>query len=221
MLPNLTLLIPENIYKKDPQSSKLGRRILEHSILYISKNGLECLTFRKLASEIKSNESSIYRYFENKHMLMLYLISWYWGWLEHKLVIRTANIEDEKEVLIRAITAITETPTKDESFGFINEEELHYIIVQEYSKAFQTKGIDEENMNGYFSIYKRLIERLSQLILNYNMSYKYPLTLANTIVQGSLKQHFLQQHFPQLSDVERSKKKEPITGFFLNLIFNQ
>ncbi|MDR6300374.1 TetR/AcrR family transcriptional regulator [Mesonia maritima] len=221
MLANLTLLIPENIYKKDPQSSKLGRRILEHSILYISKNGLECLTFKKLASEIKSNESSIYRYFENKHMLMLYLISWYWGWLEHKLIIRTANIEDDKEVLVRAIKAITETPKKDESFGFINEEELHYIIVQEYSKAFQTKEVDEENKNGYFTIYKRLIEHLAELITNYNPSYKYPLTLANTILQGTLKQHFLYQHFPQLSDFNKSNEKEPISNFFLNLIFNK
>ena len=86
LLSNLTLTIPENIYIKDPQSSKLGRRILEYSIQIIRKEGLEKFTFKKLAEEISSNESSVYRYFENKHMLMLYLISWYWAWLEYKLV---------------------------------------------------------------------------------------------------------------------------------------
>ena len=79
LLSNLTLTIPENIYIKDPQSSKLGRRILEYSIQIIRKEGLEKFTFKKLADEIGSNESSVYRYFENKHMLMLYLNSWYWA----------------------------------------------------------------------------------------------------------------------------------------------
>lgn len=218
LLSNLTLTIPENIYIKDPQSSKLGRRILEYSIQLIKEEGLEKFTFKKLADEINSNESSVYRYFENKHMLMLYLISWYWGWLEYKLVFRINNIENKKDILKRAITAITETPRKDETFGFINEEELHHIIVQEYSKAFHTIDIDEENKNGYFVIYRRLVERLAEVISGYNPTYCYPLTLANTVIQGSLKQNFLHQHFKQLSDFKKSDE-EPITQFFQHLTF--
>ena len=218
LLSNLTLTIPENIYIKDPQSSKLGRRILEYSIQIIRKEGLEKFTFKKLADEIGSNESSVYRYFENKHMLMLYLNSWYWAWLEYKLVFRINNIECKEKVLKRAITAITETPRKDETFGFINEEELHHIIVQESSKAFHTIDVDEENKNGYFVIYRRLVERLSKIISAYNPNYYYPLTLANTIVQGSLKQNFLHRHFKQLSDFKESDD-EPITQFFQHLTF--
>ncbi|HIB37424.1 TetR/AcrR family transcriptional regulator [Mesonia sp.] len=217
-LSNLTLTIPENIYIKDPQSSKLGRRILEYSIQIIRQEGLEKFTFKKLADEISSNESSVYRYFENKHMLMLYLISWYWGWLEYKLVFRINNIECSKKVLERAITAITETPRKDETFGFINEEELHHIIVQEYSKAFHTIDVDEENKNGYFTIYRRLVQRLNEIIQAYNPDYCYPLTLANTILQGALKQNFLHQHFKQLSDFKETDE-EPITQFFQHLTF--
>lgn len=74
----LTLSIPAYVYVKDSQSSDLGRRILEHSIIIIRKYGIDKLTFRKLAATIDSNGSYIYRYFENKHALMLYLISWYW-----------------------------------------------------------------------------------------------------------------------------------------------
>ena len=138
LLSNLTLTIPENIYIKDPQSSKLGRRILEYSIQIIRKEGLEKFTFKKLAEEISSNESSVYRYFENKHMLMLYLISWYWAWLEYKLVFRINNIECKEKVLKRAICAITETPRKGETFGFINEEELHHIIVQVCDMVYES-----------------------------------------------------------------------------------
>lgn len=218
ILSNLTLTIPENIYIKDPQSSKLGRRILEFSIQIIRQEGLEKFTFKKLADEIGSNESSVYRYFENKHMLMLYLISWYWGWLEYKLVFRINNIECKKKVLKRAIIAITETPKKDETFGFINEEELHHIIVQEYAKAFHTIDIDEENKNGYFAIYRRLVERLSNIILDVKPAYDYSLTLANTILQGALMQNFLHEHFKQLSDFKESDV-EPITQFFNHLTF--
>ncbi|WP_121666713.1 TetR/AcrR family transcriptional regulator [Mesonia aquimarina] len=218
MLSSLTLTIPENIYIKDPQSSKLGRRILEFSIILIDKIGIEGFTFKKLALEIQSNESSIYRYFENKHMLMLYLVSWYWGWLEYKLVFSTNNLTDKKEVLCRAISAITENPKKDESFGFIDEVALHQIIIHEYSKIFQTKDVDEENQNGYFIIYRRLIDRLSQLILDYNSDFKFPKMLANTILQGALKHNFLNQHFPHLTD-NNQQNCEHIKIYFQTLTF--
>ena len=218
LLAVLKISVPDKIYIKDPETSELGKRIIENSISIINEIGFESFTFKKLGTKIGSNESSIYRYFESKHKLLLYLSSWYWAWLEYKLVFRINNIECKEKVLKRAITAITETPRKDETFGFINEEELHHIIVQESSKAFHTIDVDEENKNGYFVIYRRLVERLSKIISAYNPNYSYPLTLANTIVQGSLKQNFLHRHFKQLSDFKESDD-EPITQFFQHLTF--
>ena len=218
LLAVFTISVPDKIYIKDPETSELGKRIIENSISIINEIGFESFTFKKLGTKIGSNESSIYRYFESKHKLLLYLSSWYWAWLEYKLVFRINNIECKEKVLKRAITAITETPRKDETFGFINEEELHHIIVQESSKAFHTIDVDEENKNGYFVIYRRLVERLSKIISAYNPNYSYPLTLANTIVQGSLKQNFLHRHFKQLSDFKESDD-EPITQFFQHLTF--
>ncbi|WP_417887761.1 TetR/AcrR family transcriptional regulator [Zunongwangia sp.] len=215
---NFRLSIPENIFIKDPQSSKLGRRILENAISLIQKQGLEGFTFKKLADHIASNESSIYRYFENKHKLLLYLISWYWGWIEYKLVFKTNNIEDKEEVLRRAIIAVTEKPKKDETFGFINEEELHFIVIQEYSKVFQTKDIDTENKNGYFEIYERLTNRLSRLIAAVKPEYEFPKTLSTNILHGSLQHHYLGQHFSELSD-ENSKSENFVTDFFQQLVF--
>lgn len=216
MLSNLQLTIPENIFIKDPQSTKLGRRILNYAIKLIHDHGLEWFTFKKLAINIQSNESSIYRYFENKHKLLLYLISWYWGWLEYKLVFRTQNVKEKKELLRQAIIAITEPPRKDETFGFINEEELHYIIVQEYSKAFYTPLVDQENKSGDFLIYKRLNERLSTIILEVNEVYHFPKTMASMILQGALTQNYFHDHFPQLLD---SNKNNHTSSFFLDVIF--
>jgi len=39
---------------------------------------------------------------------MLYLISWYWGWLECKLDYSLQNINDNRDRLKRALKVITE-----------------------------------------------------------------------------------------------------------------
>ena len=61
---------------------------------YKTEIGFENFTFKKLGEQIGSNESSIYRYFESKHKLMLYLSSWYWAWIEYRLVFATNNINN-------------------------------------------------------------------------------------------------------------------------------
>ena len=67
---NIKIVLNEGLYVKEPQDSELGRKIIKHSILLIDKLGFESFTFKKLANEIQSTEASIYRYFENKHLLL-------------------------------------------------------------------------------------------------------------------------------------------------------
>jgi len=66
--------INEKLYTKNPDSSNLGRKIISNSIEMIDELGFEGFTFRKLGVKIGSNESSIYRYFESKHALLVQLI---------------------------------------------------------------------------------------------------------------------------------------------------
>ena len=66
LLQNLKISVHEKLYVKDPESSDLGKRIVENSIILIEQLGFEEFTFKKLGVHIGSNESSIYRYFENK-----------------------------------------------------------------------------------------------------------------------------------------------------------
>ena len=84
----------EGLYLKDPQASELGRKIINHSILMIDELGFEQFTFKKLASEIKSTEATIYRYFKNKHILLIYLVSWYWEWVSFLIKKNTQNTSD-------------------------------------------------------------------------------------------------------------------------------
>lgn len=216
LLQSVKIGINEKIYLKDPESSILGKRIVEESILMINEMGFESFTFKKLGIKIGSNESSIYRYFENKHKLLLYLTSWYWGWLEYQLVFATNSITNAKTKLEKTIAIVTKTTVEDSAFSHINEVLLNKIVINEYSKSYLTKEVDTENKEGYFVIYKRLATRISTMISAVNSKYKYPKSLASTILEGSLHQHFLKDHFSSLTDCH---KDQDSTQYFLHLVF--
>ena len=217
LLRNLKITINDNVYLKDPESSSLGRRIVEHGILLINDLGFDNFTFKKLGERIESNESSVYRYFENKHKFLIYLTNWYWGWKEYQLAFATANIHDPKEKLEQAIEILTREVEEDHSFNHINEVALNKIVINEYSKSYLTKEVDDENKEGYFVIYKRLTTRLKEMIADVNEGYPYTASLAGTILAGSLHQHFLKDHFTSLTDC--SKKTSP-SQYFIHLTSN-
>jgi AcrR family transcriptional regulator len=199
LLANIKIQVPENLFVKDPESSDLGKKILKHSIQLIDELGFEGFTFKKLGEQIQSNESSIYRYFENKHKLLLYLSSWYWGWLEYKLVFGVNNLQNPADQLNKAIEIITEKPTEDEN-DYFNKGMLFQIVISEFSKSYLTKFVDEENKEGYFLIYKNIVYRLTKLIQGVNEKYPYQKSLASTIVEGALHQHFLSCHLKSITD---------------------
>ena len=85
--PQITL--NKRLFVRDPQNTALGKKIIKHSILLIDEIGFEAFTFKKLARRMSSTEASVYRYFENKHMLLLYLVSWFWEWVTYLIDIHT------------------------------------------------------------------------------------------------------------------------------------
>ena len=217
LLSNIKISVPDKIYIKDPESSDLGKRIVEQSILLIDEIGFDAFTFKKLGIRIGSNESSIYRYFENKHKLLLYLSSWYWAWIEYLMVFETHNLNNNQERLKKAIEIVSMVVKEDSNYTHINEVILNRIIINENSKSFLTKEVDQENKEGYFIVYKRLIHRLRDMILDINNKYRFATSLASTIIEGSLHQHFLKDHFVSITDC---KSKVSPTDFFINLTFN-
>lgn len=214
LLSNIKIVVPEKIYIKDPETSNLGKRIIQHSIELIDEIGFDNFTFKKLGNRINSNESSIYRYFESKHKLLLYLSSWYWAWIEYQLVFETHSISNVTEKLEKAIEIVTRSVMEDSNYTHINEVTLHRIIVNENSKSFLTKEVDQENKDGYFIVYKRIINRLNEMITNINPNYQFALSLASTITEASLHQHFLKDHFSTLTSCNKYKST---TQFFTEL----
>jgi AcrR family transcriptional regulator len=217
VLSNLKIQINEKIYVKNPETSDLGKKILEQSILLIDEIGFDGFTFKKLGEKIGSNESSIYRYFENKHKLLVYLSSWYWSWMEYKLVFATANILDPNEKLKIAITIVTEKVADDENTAHINESILNKIIIAEFAKTLHTKEVDQENKEGFFLIYKRVIARIVAIVNEVNPNYPYSKSLISSVVEGSLHQYFLKEH---LKSITNCNEIVAPTDFYLNLVEN-
>lgn len=217
LLLSLKIQVNEKIFVKDPETSILGKKIIQESILLIEEMGFENFNFKKLGERIGSNESSIYRYFESKHKLLLYLSSWYWGWMEYRLVFETNNIENPLEKLKKGITIVTEKIEDDSKTEHINEAVLNKIIISEFTKTLHNKEVDEENKQGFFLIYKRVINRLVAMILNFNPDYQFSKSLASSIVEGALHQHFLKDHLTTITDCDETNSP---TAFYINLVEN-
>lgn len=215
ILSNIKITINEKLYVKDPETSELGRNILKKSIELIDKIGFEAFTFKKLGEQIQSNESSIYRYFENKHKLLMYLSSWYWSWMEYRIIFATANVIDPFRKLEKAIQIVTENIADDEATPYINEQLLHRIIIEEFTKTMRTKNVDDENKAGFFLVYKRVINRLVSIIEEINPDYAYSKSLASTVVESALHQQFLKQH---LKTITNFSENDCSSAFFIDLV---
>lgn len=213
----INITISDELYTKDPESSDLGKKIVSKSIEMINDLGFECFTFKKLGNAIGSNESSIYRYFDSKHALLVYLINWYWGWIEYRLVFATTNITSSEEKLNNAIKLLTQEVKEDNSFTYINEVLLNKIIISESSKAYYTKDIDVENEKGFYQSYKRVVQRVSDIVLEINPNFEFPHMLISTVIEGAQHQRYFSQHLPSLTDFEEGKNN--IVNFYTDLVF--
>ena len=217
LLANIKIQVNPKTYVKDPETSDLGKKIIQNSILLIDEIGFEEFTFKKLGEKIGSNESSIYRYFENKHKLLVYLSSWYWAWIEYRLVFSTNNINDKFEKLKKAILIVTETIEDDSKTKHINEAVLNKIIIEEFTKTFHSKQVDEENKEGFFLIYKQVNYRIEKMILDVNPNYPFAKSLVSSIIEGSLHQHFLKNHLKTITNCNENVNP---SDFYIHLIEN-
>jgi AcrR family transcriptional regulator len=217
ILSNLQIQVKEGLYLKKPESTTLGQKIISGSIDLINRIGFEQYTFRKLAVEIKSTEASIYRYFESKHQILLYLSSWYWSWMEYRLVFGLANIKSAEERLKISINLITERVVSDQSISHIDECKLHQIVICEFTKAYLNKSVDKVNQVGAYSSYKRLVERISDIVLEINPKYKYPHMLISTTIEGAHLQSYFADHLPRLTDVVSGENS--VKEFYTDVVF--
>ena len=218
ILSNFSIKVSEGLYQINPQTSKLGKNIVSSSVVMIDEMGFEKFTFKKLGEEIGSPEASIYRYFKSKNQLLTYLISWYWGWMEYRLVLETTNIESAEVRFTKSIALIARNTNEQIFIDGIDIKKLHQIIISESIKSYLTKDVDKANKEGAFLNYKHFVERISKIIHEINPEYMYPQMLITTIVEGAHLQVFFADHLPRLTN--RFEDPNYISDFYINLAKN-
>ncbi len=215
----LQITMNEALFIRNPEQSDLGKNIIQHSIELIHKNGFEAFTFKKLAEDIGTTEAGIYRYFENKHKVLVYLTSWYWGWVEFQIGYHTNNVTDPIVKLKKIIKLLATTVKDDVLTGYVNENLLHQIVITEGSKAYLTKQVNEDNKLQFFKPYKDLCALIGNIILECNIKYRYPKSLASTIIEMAHYQNFFMNNLPSLTDFGKSKDESKIVSFLEDLVF--
>lgn len=197
--------LPEKLFLKDPQNSEYGRRLLKNAIELINKLGFESFTFRKLAVAMSSSEVSIYRYFENKHLLLVYLNCWYWEWVTYLIDIQILNVKNSDEKLRKAIHCMIHANTESKLSEYINESLLFKVIMKQSSKTYHISGIDEENKYGLFLPYKELVSRIATIIEEINPNFKYAKSLGSTLYEMINNQLYFTEHLPRLTSLSKKK----------------
>ena len=196
----LNIIVSPNLFVKNPDETALGRKILSKSIELLAELGYEQTTFKKIGLAIDSTEASVYRYFQNKHQLLAYLINWYWGWLEVKMAQEFIVLNTPEDKLRKAIELLVKPMDIDQRIPHVDESLLQRMVVAEYPKIYLTKEVDNENRGGYFSGYKRICDTLTLIALQINPTYQFPHSLFATIVEAAQSQQFFAAHLPRLSD---------------------
>jgi len=205
----------EKYFLRDPETSRIGRKIIFSSVELIEKLGIEAFTFKKLANEINTTEATIYRYFENKHNLLVYLTSWYWAMLEFQIDYATANITDPIIKLTKITEVLLNSSKDNTTTENFNEELLRKIIISESSKLYLTKDVDKENQEGFFMYYKNLCIKIASILLEINPSYKYPRALAISLIENAYHQLYFADHLPSLTDLNTNQKDYNVISDFL------
>ncbi|MCU4154914.1 TetR/AcrR family transcriptional regulator [Carboxylicivirga sp. A043] len=222
----IKISLNNKLYLRDPQETSLGQNIIKHSILLIDEIGFEAFTFKKLAAKMNSTEASVYRYFENKHLLLLYLVSWYWEWVSYLIDINTMNIKSAEEKLKIIINTLVLAYKENPAIDYVNESVLHRVIIAEGTKAYYTKEVDKENTEGFFSNYKMLCDKVANVISEVNPDFPYPRALASNLFEMANSHSYFAIHLPRLTDVNVKDEnyeevKDMLLHFTNSLLLNE
>ena len=216
----LSFKVNEHIYLRDPESSELGKQIVKNAIDLIYELGFEHFTFKKLATKMSTTEASIYRYFENKHRLLLYILNWYWSYMEFLVDFTIQNIQDPKEKLTKIITLFTQN--LPESVGQLdyNKSYLNQIVLSESSKVYLIKEVKEINSYQVFKPYKDLCNKISEVMLSLNPIYAYSRSLSSTLIETAHSQQYFSKNLPRLTDISSEKDEKFVFNFLNQLVFS-
>ena len=213
------------LFLREPEGSDLGRRIVRNGVLLFNEIGFEEATFRKLADRINTKEASIYRYFENKHRLLVYLVAWYWQWIDFQFIFQTNNLTSPREKLEKLLRLLLLLDLNDSLSDGVDIMALHSTVVREASKAYLTHHVTEDNRQQLFKPYKDLCQRIADVILAYRPDYPYAHSKASSLIETAHYQTFFMQNLPSLTDfgsgiTNEAEATNKLLEFMRHLLFS-
>lgn len=218
--PEFLIRLNSKLFLRDPERSALGQKIVRDGLDLILKLGFEDFTFKKLAKHIGTTEASIYRYFENKHRLLTYLINWYWTLMEYRIRYSTNNLQKPEAKLKKVIELLCQVPRPSHFVDGIAEKSAYDLLMQEGSKAYLTRHVHSDNKDKFFKPYKDLCAAFSNMIREYNPAFPFSHSLASTILETAHAQRFFMQNLPSLTDFAKEKQGHALSAFLETLLFS-
>jgi AcrR family transcriptional regulator len=159
---NINVNVSQNLYLKDPLSSELGIHILDEGLVLMNSLGYENFTIKKLAKAIKTTESSVYRYFENKRKLTLYYLSWYCAMIEFLIVTHISENDSLDEIINQIIVILINQHELKHSHPDLSYTDLQQLISAELEHIVNSN--DSAFLHLKNEVTDSLILRISQLL---------------------------------------------------------
>jgi AcrR family transcriptional regulator len=216
---NISFSVNKQLFKKNPEESAIGREIISNSIELIHTLGIEGFTFKKLAVKIGHTEATIYRYFENKQMLLLYIVNWYWLYLDFLIDFKIQNLNDSKHKIHEVLGILSQNLSETRLTSYYNLAAIFHIIIREGYKVYLHTEVKEINKIQLYKPYKDLCAKIAAIFQSYNPKYLYSHSLASTLIETSHLQIFFAENLPRLTDVNEKNKKNYTYNFLSDLIF--
>lgn len=211
--------INEKLFLKDPESSELGKAIIKNAIDLIYELGYEHFTFKKLANRIHTTEATVYRYFANKNRLLIYILNWYWTYLEYLISLERQKTNEPGDQLRAIIRLLTHQLPESSGFLDYNKKYLNVIAITESRKAYFIKEVQEINAQEAYKPLKDLCHRMAEVIAAYNPDYAHPHSLSSTLIETAQDQQFFSTHLPRLTDIGRKGESDFTEHFLEDLVF--
>lgn len=220
MPTELKISVNPALFLRDPEETDLGRKMIQYGIVMIDRMGLDQFTFKKLAREIQSTEASMYRYFESKHRLLYYLLSWYWTRTLFLFEYQTANIPEPARKLRIAIEVLLHMIEDDPATTHVDEGALSRIAVVESAKVYRVGSENRTEREAISEAYHDFCKRIAKVIRELSPRYKYPKSLVVAMITTIQRQSFYLEQLPLLTDIKTSKtSNKELARFVEQLVF--
>jgi len=201
--------INDSLFVTDPLLSLQGRKILQKGIGLIYAKGLEGMDLSMLAEKMRIPEEEVFTFFDSKYQLMGYLHEYYWNSV-FQLEVPSARLK-----LQVALECLCHEFPKISTIREPYMRSLFYSLVREPLKQ-EVFTQPDFLYSGLFWGYAKLLQMLSETIIEINPEYPYPHNLALSLVE-CIKQHTYFTHSMPIWSTYIGEKPPKLSPYVIDL----